>query len=556
MDGHGTHTASTVAGRHVANAAAFGGYGNGTASGGAPLAHLAIYKACWAIPNTPKVNGNTCFDEDMLAAIDDAIRDGVHILSISVGSANPLPYTEDSIGIGALHAVKNNIVVACAAGNSGPTPSTLSNTAPWIITVGASSIDRMFFGPLLLGNGAEFAGQTVTPYKMEKMHPLVYAADVIVPNVPMNVSNQCLPGSLDPKKVKRRVVLCMRGSGIRVGKGVEVKRAGGVGVIIGNSAANKDDVPCDAHFLPATALAYDDSLKTLNYIMSTKNPMAMIKPVETVLNYKPAPFMAEFTSRGPNVVDPNILKPDVTAPGLNILAAWSEASSPSKLVEDHRVVKYNFDSGTSMACPHVAAVAALLKAMHPSWSSAAIRSAIITTAWNKNNMGKYITDPSGKTASPFEYGSGHFQPLKAADPGLIYDASYNDYLLYLCTVEVTNIDPIFKCPKFPPSAVNLNYPSIAISKFNGYSTITRTVTNVGRSNSSYHFSAKPPLGISIWASPCNLYFDHVGQKKSFTIEVKGDSKATRLIYGDYAFGSYTWISENYHVSSPISISLA
>ena len=151
-DGHGTHTASTVAGRRVHNVSALG-YAPGTASGGAPLARLAIYKVCWPIPGQTKVKGNTCYEEDMLAAIDDAIADGVHVLSISIGTSQPFTYAKDGIAIGALHATKNNIVVACSAGNSGPAPSTLSNPAPWIITVGASSIDRAFVTPLVLGNG-------------------------------------------------------------------------------------------------------------------------------------------------------------------------------------------------------------------------------------------------------------------------------------------------------------------------------------------------------------------------------------------------------------------
>lgn len=152
-DGHGTHTSSTVGGRRVSNVSALGGFARGTASGGAPLVHLAMYKVCWPIPGKGKEEGNTCFTEDMLAAIDDAIRDGVNVLSISIGTSKPTNYTEDGIAIGALHAIKKNIVVACSAGNNGPTPSTLSNPAPWIITVGASSVDRAFFAPLVLGNG-------------------------------------------------------------------------------------------------------------------------------------------------------------------------------------------------------------------------------------------------------------------------------------------------------------------------------------------------------------------------------------------------------------------
>lgn len=557
MDGHGTHTASTVAGRRVPNASAFGRFAKGTASGGAPLARLAIYKACWAIPKASKAAGNTCSEADMLAAIDDAISDGVHVLSISIGTNQPIPFNKDGIAIGALNAVKHNILVACSAGNSGPAPSLLSNPAPWMITVGASSLDRDFVGPVVLGNGMEIIGKTVTPYNLKKMHPLVYAADVVVPGMPQNETNQCLPGSLTPEKVKGKIVLCMRGSGFRVSKGMEVKRAGGVGLILGNGPANGNEYSYDAHYLPATAVLYDDAIKIHEYIKSTNNPTAIIKQARTVLHTQPAPFMANFTSRGPNAIDPYILKPDITAPGLNILAAWSEASSPSKLAFDKRIVKYNIFSGTSMSCPHVAAAAALLKAIHPDWSSAAIRSALMTTAWMKNNKGLPITNADGSIATPFSFGSGHFCPTKAADPGLVYDTSYEDYLLYLCSHGFSFTNPVFRCPNKPPSAFNLNYPSIAIPNLNGTAIVKRTVTNVGGSKSVYFFSAKPPMGVSVKANPSILFFNRIGQKKRFTITVRLASETRRQsLTKQYVFGWYRWTDGLHLVRSPMAVSFA
>ncbi|WCJ27301.1 subtilase family protein [Euphorbia peplus] len=563
LDGHGTHTASIAAGRHVPNAEAYGGFARGTASGGAPLAHLAIYKACWALPNKEKVDGNTCYEEDMLAAIDDAIADGVDVLSISIGSDAPIPYNQDGIAIGAFHALRKNIVVVCAAGNSGPAPASLSNSAPWIITVGASTLDRSFLAPVLLGNGENVMGQTVTPYKLEEMHPLVYAADVVVPSTPTNVSNQCLPNSLSAEKVKGKIVLCMRGQGMRVAKGKEVKRAGGAGFILGNSPPNGNEITVDAHLLPATAVASNQAIQILNYIKSSNNPTASLAAAKTVLHVTPAPSMAAFTSRGPSPIDPNILKPDITAPGVNILAAWSEASSPTKLEGDIRRVKFNMDSGTSMACPHVAASAALLKALHPTWSSAAIRSAIITTAWTKNNKGKTITDPEGGIANPFQFGSGHFRPTKAADPGLVYDATYEDYLIYLCNLgTIKNVKPltISSCPKEKTPTYNLNYPSISVPKLNGTTSVSvqRSVTNVGAMNSTYVFSSKPPSGFSIEAFPSVLHFDRVGRRRSFVVRIKvKDVKKVKKIYKDgYAFGWYTLSDNSHSVRSPVAISLA
>ncbi|XP_022847644.1 subtilisin-like protease SBT5.6 [Olea europaea var. sylvestris] len=556
-DGHGTHTASTVGGRRVQNVSALGGFARGTASGGAPLVRLAIYKVCWAIPDQGKEEGNTCFMEDILAAMDDAIGDGVDVLSMSIGTNRPVPFYEDSIAIGALHAIKKNIVVACSAGNSGPAPATLSNTAPWIITVGASSIDRKFLAPIVLGNGMKIEGQTITPYNLEKkMYQLVYAAQIVNADVPKDTSGQCLPGSLSPEAAKGKIVLCLRGNGTRLNKGLEVKRAGGIGFILGNRREDGVIPPVDAHFLPATGVNYENALKILNYINSTKTPMAYIVPATTELDSKPAPFMASFTSRGPSPVSPNILKPDITAPGLYILAAWSEASSLTKLANDPRMVKYNILSGTSMSCPHIGAASALLKAIHPTWSSAAIRSALITTAELNDNLGNPITDEFGKTADPFQFGSGHFRPTKAADPGLVYDASYTDYLLFLCSIGITNLDSSFKCPIKPPSPSNLNYPSLAIPELNGTTTVERKVTNVGGSKSVYFIKVKPPPGFLVTVSPSILFFNQVGEMKTFTITVKASSVNKGMEKDKYAFGWYTWFDGIHSVQSPIAVSLA
>ncbi|KAF5176294.1 Subtilisin-like protease SBT5.6 [Thalictrum thalictroides] len=554
-DGHGSHTASTVAGREVYNVSALGGIASGTASGGAPLARVAMYKVCWPLNGTLQ-NGNSCFETDMLAAIDDAIGDGVDILSISIGTSELFKYTDDGIAMGALHAVKNDIVVAVAAGNSGPSPATVSNLAPWTITVAASSIDRAFSAPVVLGNGLKIKGQTVTPEKLQnKLYPLVYAGDVVEPHVRANSTGQCMPGSLSPEKTKGKIVLCFRGEGLRVGKGVEVKRAGGVGIILGNSVANGNELSLDSYVLPGTSVVADDAITILNYIKSTKKPMAQIDPVATVLDTKPAPFMAGFSSTGPNPLEPNILKPDISAPGLNILAAWSEAMPPTKLDIDHRVAQYNFDSGTSMATPHVAGIAALLKVVHPTWSNAAIRSAIMTTANVKNNQGNHLTTTAGTEANPFNYGSGHLRPTKVSDPGLVYDATYTDYLLFLCSIGENKVDRTFKCPSNPPSPSNLNHPSLAIANLNGMMTVNRTVTNVGGKRSVYTAKVESPRGFSVKLQPKILSFSKVGEKKSFTVTVKANKGSNNgKVKGEYSFGSYTWNDGLHVVRSPIVVS--
>ncbi|KAL2484312.1 subtilase family protein [Forsythia ovata] len=542
INGHGTHTSSTIGGRRVPNASSIGGLGSGTATGGAPLVRLAIYKVCWPIPGQ---TDSTCLDDDMLAAFDDAIADGVHVISVSIGTNTSTPFKNDGTAIGALHAVKRNIVVACSAGNSGPTTSSVSNVAPWIITVGASSIDRTFSSPIVLGNDMIIEGQSVTPFG-NRTYPLVYASDVENPGTTTNLTTGlCLQGTLSPALVRGKVVFCWIGDTFET---LEVQRAGGVATVLGNTYDGRG-VLGSPYLIPATVV-YFNKIDIFNYIETNQNPNVTLIQPKTLLGTKPNPFMAPFTSRGPSAIEPNILKPDITAPGLNILAAWSEVSSPLNVHADKRVIKYNIESGTSMACPHVAAVAALLKAIHPDWSSAAIRSAIMTTAKITNNVGTQITNSQGNIATPFDYGAGHIQPSKAADPGLVYNASYNDYLLFLCSSTGNSLDPSIKCPQQLPSPSDLNYPSLSIAHLKGSRTVKRTVTNVGTKSSSYSVRINPPQGYLVQISPTTLDFSTVGESKSFSITITAQSTAKKSVF---AVGWYTWSDGIHQVRSPITV---
>ncbi|KAF6153100.1 hypothetical protein GIB67_034822 [Kingdonia uniflora] len=551
-DGHGTHTSSTAGGRSVHNVGALGGFAHGSASGGAPLVRLAMYKVCWPVHGVTLQDGDTCYGADMLAAIDDAIGDGVDVISMSIGGGD-VPFSQDVVAIATLHATKRNIVVACSAGNDGPTPSTVANTSPWILTVGASSTNRDAPAPVELGNNMKIKGESITPSKLKNhFYPLVYGGDVASPHV-NSTPGQCLPGSLSLEKTKDKVVLCFRGEGTRVKKGAEVKRAGGAGMILANAATSGSEIIVDAHVLPATAVSNDDGTMILNYIQSAKNPTVKLSPGKTVFDDKPAPYMAGFSSTGPNPVYPNIIKPDITAPGINILAAWSRASSPTGLDADKRRVKYSFESGTSMSCPHIAGIVALVKAIHPTWTSAAIRSAIMTTATTKNSIGKLILTASGKEANPFNYGAGHVRPSKAYDPGLVYDATYTDYLLQLCDNGDGQVDPNFKCPEIPPTTSDLNYPSLSISNLNGSVTVKRTVTNVGGNGKAVYFANidQQPEGFIFEIHPKILRFSHVGDKKRFMVTVKKERKTTA---GEYSFGWYSWTDGIHVVRSPIAVS--
>jgi len=179
----------------------------------------------------------------------------------------------------------------------------------------------------------------------------------------------------------------------------------------------------------------------------------------------------------------------------------------------------------------------------------------------KNNNGSMITDSDGNPADPFQFGGGHLQPMKAADPGLVYDASYTDYLVYLCSLKVKVPEPSFKCPQVVPKTNDLNHPSLAIAKLNGTITVTRTVTNVGKGGRTYIAHVSPPLGYSVKISPSALVFKHSGQKKRFTITVQESQRGSKINNKgkrkeNYEFGWYTWSDGVHTVRSPMVVSSA
>ncbi|KAK3165689.1 hypothetical protein QOZ80_1AG0036450 [Eleusine coracana subsp. coracana] len=430
VNGHGTHVASTAAGSVVEDVS-FHGLAAGTARGGAPRARIAVYKSAWG------TGGGALNSATVLAAIDDAIHDGVDVLSLSL--------TADDKSFGALHAVQKGITVVYAAGNNGPVPQTVANTAPWVITVAASKVDRSFPTVITLGNNQSIVGQSF--YYLRKN------------------STQSTYRNLQ------------YGGGSAVAKIEPACSVTGKGII--------------------------------------------------------APKVAAFSSRGPSIQYDDIIKPDIAAPGANILAAARNS--------------YWITSGTSMAAPHVSGIIALLKAIHPNWSPAALKSAIVTTASVTNEHGMPILAEGlpRKIADPFDYGGGNIDPNKAADPGLIYDIDprdYNDF--FRCTITRTSA----RCNKTSVSGYNLNLPSISIPELRHPITISRTVTNVGEVDAIYHASIQSPLGVKIDVEPSVLVFN--AARKVIKFEVKL-SPMWRL-QGDYTFGSLTWQNGQKIVRIPIA----
>ncbi|KAH7444053.1 hypothetical protein KP509_02G062000 [Ceratopteris richardii] len=574
-EGHGTHTSSTAVGNFVKGASIFG-FAEGMAKGGAPRARLAVYKVCWP---------GGCYDADILAAFDAAIHDGVDIFSLSLGSGPPLSnFFSDAIAIGSFHAVSAGRVVVCSAGNDGPTPASVGNVAPWIITVAASSMDRSFPSSVVLGDGSNYTGASLSETRLanDSMYPLVYAGDARLSSANESAGAMCFPGTLDPTKVKGKIVACLRGVTPRVDKGSVVKEAGGAGLVLLNQPSDADEIISDPHILPATQLSASQAQYVLKYInQSRSSATAFVTFPKTLLGAKFAPQMASFSSQGPNSLYPDILKPDVTAPGLNILAAWTEASAPTADADDHRRVKFNVISGTSMSCPHVAGVAALLRALYPTWSPAAIKSAMMTTATHHDNGMQPILNGSMEEATPFNYGAGHVNPNAAADPGLLYDASANDYFLFICGLgynrsALTNLTGSTDkgCPSDVPSLLDLNYPSFSLSKLTGNRTVSRTLTYVG-GGPTYRAVLRPPRAVGVEVVPSQLSFTKLGEKQTFHITFwprrrheKGTASSFQavppptgspvvdndtLTPSSWNFGYLTWTDGTHLVSSPIAV---
>ncbi|RWW90488.1 hypothetical protein BHE74_00000449 [Ensete ventricosum] len=358
--GHGTHTSSTAAGAFVGNAS-FMGIARGIARGGALRARLAIYKVCWATGG--------CSSADILAAFDDAIHDGVDVLSVSLGQSPPLPtYIEDVLAIGSFHAVARGITVVCSAGNSGPFSQTFSTT-------------------------------------------------------------------------------------------------------------------------------------------------------KTVLGTVIAPEVAYFSSRGPSSLSPFVLKPDIAAPGVNILASWSPASPPRNMPP----LNFKIESASTI---------------------------------DEYSLGIVAEGAPHKQANPFDFGGGHVDPNKAIDPGLVYDMRVSAYVHFLCSMGYNNsaVSSLTQHPTIchdkDQSQKDLNLPSITIPELKESFTVTRTVTNVGPVASTYTAHVEAPRAVSVRVRPSILAFNSTVKKLKFKVTFESRLK----VQSGYLFGSLTWKDGVHHlVRIPLAI---
>ncbi len=523
-DGHGSHTSSTAAG-NADVPAAIDGTSFGTISGVAPAAKIATYKVCWSGPKPEVTTDDGCATSDILAAINAAIDDGVDVISFSIGGGaaqTTVSLTDQAF----LNAAVAGIFVSASAGNAGPGSSTLDNASPWITTVAASTIPS-YEATVTLGDAAhtQMAGASVTvdtnPLDPPVSGSLVLADSVKLPGAVS--ANLCFKDTLDPALTKDKIVVCERGVIARVDKSAEVARAGGIGMILVNVVAGSTDL--DNHAVPTIHLDAQFHNPIMAYA-ATAGATASFAAGNSTGIEPPTPQVAGFSSRGPVLADgSDILKPDITAPGVAIIADGANASGEAPT--------FQFLSGTSMAAPHISGIAALYLGKSPNASPSEIKSAMMTTAYNTlDSNGEPVTDP-------FIQGAGHVDPTKYFTPGLLYLNGVNDWLSYIqgigYDVGATPIDPS-----------NLNLASIAIGSLTAPETITRTVT--ATQAGTFTSSISVP-GIDAVVTPSTLTFAGAGTTASYTVTF---SRTTAPL-DSFATGALTWTSGSTVVRSPIAI---
>ncbi|SDH14717.1 MULTISPECIES: S8 family serine peptidase [unclassified Duganella] len=560
--GHGSHTSSTAGGNNGVPVS-INGVNMGKISGIAPRARIAAYKVCWTDGATGK---NGCSTASSVAAINQAVKDGVNVINYSIGpNAGGGSFSEagEQAFLGAAAA---GVFVAASGGNSGPTataPAPVSHISPWLTTVGNSTHDRIYVGDAILGNGVTVTGASSNANTPAA--PLILAKDAGLAGANAVQLARCFGGTdgmaalLDPAKVNGKVLVCDRGDNVLVNKSANAKTAGAVGVIIANVEGGAATIINQGHVLSTVHITKEEGKKVKDYVAAA--PASANSALGNVhATFDPtvkAPIMNGSSSRGPNVANASILKPDLTAPGTDILAAITadltrEQRDALAVSGASPVAEWGFKTGTSMASPHVAGIAALLKQRHPDWTPAAIKSALMTTAFDTFTDGLttgVAWDATAKNTGtlPWGQGAGHVAPTSAADPGLVYDIAPVEYARFLCGQGL--IYTPAQCVSYGGAiaAQNLNLASLTISNVLGSATITRTVTNVGASAATYNASATMP-GYAVLVTPSQLVLAP-GQKASFTVKVtRTDAPVDTWVYG-----KLVWSDGVHTVRSPLTL---
>lgn len=552
--GHGSHTASTAGGNNVI--ARLNGTRVGRISGMAPRARLAIYKTCWLAPGAANFS---CFFSDSAAATDDAVADGVDVLNFSVGTAPSFTDTQD---LAFLDASNAGVFVARSGGNDGPGFQTINAGEPWVTSVAASTTDGVLFTLAAgINSPASVAGE-YSALEGAITQPLSESGDItedVVAAAPIDACGAGLSNDLTGK-----IALIARGTCSFVEKVENAASAGAIAVLVYTTEVSpKTVMGGDAteltQSIPGVMIDFEPGVALLEALEASNVVNASINDSTFTTAEREGNIMAGFSSRGPFVTEPNWIKPDITAPGAQILAAYAPDQADGSQGD-----LFDYLSGTSMSGPHIAGLGALIKEAHPDWSPAQIKSALMTTA--RQNV---VKEDGETPADPFDFGAGHVEPNKAVSPGLTYDAGLIDYLAASCGTEtpipgLTPADCQFIATDLGLSTdpADLNLPSIGIDQIEASQTIRRTVTavadykrnrwaNPGNKRQKYVADIEAPPGFNVSVSPQTLSL-RPGETASYEVTVSNETAAPNT----WEFGALTWTSKNgksHSVRSPIAV---
>ncbi|XP_057977562.1 subtilisin-like protease SBT2.5 [Malania oleifera] len=529
-DGHGSHTASTAAGNHQVPVIA-NGFNYGYASGMAPGARIAVYKALCAFGG---------YMSDVVAAVEQAVEDGVDILSLSIGPpsipSGPSAFL-NVLELELLFATKAGVLVVQAAGNGGPSSSSILSFSPWIMSVAASVTDRKYSNSIKLGSGQSFTGTGLAPPTPgDLMFPIAAAANVCQRNAAVGflAVDSCQHTQLFiPSLVRGKLIVCTYTFDFEFGAASiatvaeTMQKVGAAGFIItmdpdiGSQQIKGTTVTLRVPGIVLNSMEASSSLweyYNLNTIRSRSGRAVAFTATARILDGRQAtyagqaPVVASYSSRGPDVNNAllqtaDILKPNLVAPGSLIWAAWSPNSEGDQYFKGQN---FALLSGTSMATPHVAGVAALIKQKHPKWSSSAIISAMMTTADITDHSGAPILAQEANRiapATPFDFGAGSINPSRAIDPGLVFNINFRHYIEFLCAVPGVDDDSVRRavgigCPtKTQAWCSDLNTPSVTVSNLVGSREVIRWVTNVAGKAETYQVIVKEPLGVTVNVLP-------------------------------------------------------